>query len=199
VLAGAGKGKKRQAESTDFMATFLTRRFGIAGGLAWLGVLTFGVVSEQVKTRIEVAEEEKNARDVTSAKEVRTRSGLVYQDLRIGGGQSPAKGLLVVLNFKLSTLEGEEIDNTYTRGKPIVFYAGRRPFTGGLCAGVEEGIATMRAGGKRRLVVPPELGFGAEGGFISPTLHVEDKKGVVPPNATLVYEIELVRVSIPPS
>ena len=65
-------GGARRADSTDAVATFLTRRFGIAGGLAWLGVLTFGVVSEQLKTRREVREARENTKDVADAKEVTT-------------------------------------------------------------------------------------------------------------------------------
>jgi hypothetical protein len=91
---------KRQADSTDFIATQLTRRFGIAGGLAWLGFLTFGVVSEQVKTRIEVAEAERDTKDVTEGKEITTPEGIRYTDLRIGGGAPPQKGYLIILDYK---------------------------------------------------------------------------------------------------
>ena len=76
---------------------------------------------------------------------------------------------------------------------------GKRPYSGGMCAGVERALATMRAGGRRRVTVPPQLGFGAEGITLRPTEHVPDKAGVVPPNATLEYELRLERVSIPPS
>ena len=57
----------------------------------------------------------------------------------------------------------------------------------------------MRAGGVRRVIVPPSLGFGDRGAVLRPTEHVPDKQGVVPPGATLVYELSLQRVSIPPS
>ena len=91
---------KRQAGSTDWIASQLTRRFGIAGGLAWLGFLTFGVVSEQVKTRIEVAEAEKATKDVSALKEITTPEGLRYTDLRIGGGAPPQKWYLIILDYK---------------------------------------------------------------------------------------------------
>lgn len=132
------------------------------------------------------------------AKEVTTASGLRYTDLVVGGGQSPERGLLVLVHY-IGRANGEVFEDTYKRGKPLVAIYGARPFTAGLCAGVEEGMRSMRAGGKRRMVVPPELGFGAEGASIRPTLHAGDKDGVIPPNATLEYEVELVRVSIPPS
>jgi FKBP-type peptidyl-prolyl cis-trans isomerase len=64
---------------------------------------------------------------------------------------------------------------------------------------VEEALATMRAGGRRRATVPPALGFGNRGAVLRPTEHVPDKQGVVPPGAVLEYELQLERVSVPPS
>lgn len=96
------RNRPKKVESTDWMATQLTRRFGLAGGLAWLGILTFGVVSEQVKTRFEVATEEAGKRtlDENSQTEILTPEGLRYKDITIGGGPSPQKGFLIVLHFK---------------------------------------------------------------------------------------------------
>lgn len=65
--------------------------------------------------------------------------------------------------------------------------------------GVEEALSSMKAGGKRRVIVPPELGFGERGFVLRPTEHVPDKQGLIQPNAQLEYELELLRVSIPPS
>ena len=65
--------------------------------------------------------------------------------------------------------------------------------------GVEEALATMRAGGRRTVRVPPAQGFGDAGATLRPTEHVPDKRGEVPPGATLEYELELLRVSVPPS
>ena len=185
------KAPRRQAESTDAVATFLTRRFGIAGGLAWLGILTFGVVSEQIKTRLEVKRATEGTKDVV-ATEVTTASGLRYTDLRVGGGEEPvAKGLILAIRFTLR--EGDRVVlDTKARGKGVAFIYGTRPYSGGMCRGLEEALATMRAGGIRRLTVPPELGFGEDGAVLP-------GGGVVDPGATLEYEVELVRVSIPPS
>eukprot|EP00873_Tetraselmis_striata_P028060 jgi/Tetstr1/448324/TSEL_035608.t1 len=184
------KGPKRQADSTDWVASALTRRFGLAGGLGWLGILTFGVVSEQLKTRREVAEEERGMRDVEVVKQVTKPNGLKYSDLKIGGGSYPVRGYLTVVDFKVSA-NGETIFDTKQRGKPYVFIYGARPFTGGICAGVEDGLADMRAGGRRLLVVPPELGFGSARQAIG--------DAVVPPSSELEYDITLQRISIPPS
>lgn len=60
-------------------------------------------------------------------------------------------------------------------------------------------MATMRAGGRRRIVVPPALAFGQQGAVLRPTEHVPDKQGIIPGGVELEYELELVRVSIPPS
>lgn len=64
---------------------------------------------------------------------------------------------------------------------------------------VEAALASMRAGGKRHVVIPPEYGFGEAGISLKPTLHVPQKQGIVPGGARLEYDLELVRVSIPPS
>ncbi|CAL5219455.1 g1290 [Coccomyxa viridis] len=192
------KGQRRQADSTDWIASNLTRRFGLAGGLIWLGILTFGVVSEQIKTRLEDSAEQRNTKDVIEEKVVTTRSGLKIADVRIGGGTSVNQGMLVILDYR-ATANGAVFEDTKARGKPIVFRYGSRPFTGGLCKGVEEALSTMRTGGVRKVIVPPELGFGDQGTVLRPTEHVPTKQGVVPPGATLEYELTLVRVSIPPS
>eukprot|EP00892_Ulva_mutabilis_P000840 jgi/Ulvmu1/10757/UM068_0047.1 len=98
-----------------------------------------------------------------------------------------------------ASANGEQFEDTYARGKPIVFPFKSRPFTGGINAGVEEVLSTMRAGGKRVCTVPPAAGFGEAAYAIRSTRHAGDKEAVIPPASTLTYELELVRVSIPPS
>eukprot|EP00878_Enallax_costatus_P022070 GHUV01023402.1.p1 GENE.GHUV01023402.1~~GHUV01023402.1.p1 ORF type:complete len:200 (+),score=56.03 GHUV01023402.1:529-1128(+) len=190
--------KVREADTTDAVASFLSRRFGLAGGLAWLGFLAIGTLGEQVKTRMEVAAEKAGTRDVTDSREVTLPSGVAYRDLRVGGGQQPIKGYLVLVDY-IARANGVEYESTKSRGKPIVYLYGSRPFTGGMCEGVEQAMASMKAGGKRVITVPPELGFGDKGFMLRPTEHVPDKQGIIPPGATLEFELELVRVSIPPS
>ncbi|KAK9909539.1 hypothetical protein WJX75_003819 [Coccomyxa subellipsoidea] len=170
----------------------------IAGGLVWLGVLTFGVVSEQIKTRLEVNAELKDTKDVKDQKIITTPSGLKYVDRRIGGGAPVERGFLIILDYR-ATADGKVFEDTKERGKPIVFRYGSRPFTGGLCQGVEEALSNMRAGGIRVVTVPPQLGFGDQGAMLRPTEHVPEKQGEVHPGATLEYELNLIRVSIPPS
>eukprot|EP00898_Chlorokybus_atmophyticus_P008405 jgi/Chlat1/8566/Chrsp82S07982 len=184
-----GQKKRRKADSTDPISTALTRRFGLAGGLAWLGFLAFGVISEQIKTRREVKEAEEGAREV-SAQQVTTPSGLKYKDLRIGGGDQPRKGDLVVVDYTGRLADGTVIDDTRARGRPVAFvFAGQPSST--ISRGLEEGIGTMHQGGRRKIVIPPVLGFG-QGDVVLPS------GGRVPANSVLEYDVELLRVSIAP-
>jgi len=96
--------RRRQADSSDPIASFLSRRFGLAGGLAWLGILTFGVVSEQLKTRGEAGREREGTRDVAISDQFeRTApSGLGVTELRLGGGEStPRAGDLLALSLRV--------------------------------------------------------------------------------------------------
>jgi hypothetical protein len=213
--------RARQADSTDPISTFLTRRFGLAGGLAWLAVLTFGVVSEQLKTRAEVAREESGTQAVNSV-EVTTASGLRYRDTVRGGGEmAPQRGYLLAADVRVTLADDVVLFDTASTGRPLAFFFGcgttrcaraltfircthylritphnplhhtsARPFQGALCPGVEEGVAGMRAGGTRIMVVPPEIAFPAGAKFPG---------GEVPPGSTLTYTVKLLRVSVPPS
>ena len=89
-VATPARGKRRRAESTDAVATFMTRRFGLKGGLAWLGALTFGVLSEQLKTRRETREAIENTEDVRreDLKTVELPSGVTYVEYTRGGGRA---------------------------------------------------------------------------------------------------------------
>lgn len=111
-----------------------------------------------------------------------TKSGLQYLELTPGTGRSPQKGDLVSMNFVGSLPDGTEITNSQTSGKPVSLVYGIES----LLPGWEEGLGMMKAGGKAKLVLPPELAFGAEG------------YGMVPPNSQLVLEIELLTVEEPP-
>jgi len=138
------KKRVRKADSTDPIATALTRRFGMAGGVAWLGVLTFGVVSEQLKTRRETFVAERDTKEVTNAKEVTTASGLKYVDKVVGGGEMVGPGLLVGVSYTLS-VDGTVVLDA-SRRPQIILYGGKKAPSGGLCAGVFEALADMRAG-----------------------------------------------------
>ena len=216
-LPSSSPRTRRPAGSTDPVSSFLTRRFGLAGGLAWLAVLTAGSVGEQVKTRLENAAAAAGTAAVADAPPLDLGGGVVAQDVRVGGGDRPAAGLLAILELAAWPLDSAAGAGTPTAalaaaaaagppfldskdtGKPLVLLVGGRPLTGGLCPGAEAALLGMRAGGKRVVLVPASAGFGDRGTQVRPTRHSPEKGGIVPPGQDLVYSIELVRVSVRPS
>lgn len=109
-----------------------------------------------------------------------TPSGLRYYDMKVGTGPHPKKGQTVSVQYTGTLLDGTKFDSSYDHGgKPIDFPIG----VGQVIPGWDEGVPGMRVGGKRRLVVPGNLAYGAN----PPT-------DAIPPNATLVFDIELVGV-----
>ncbi|KZV21725.1 hypothetical protein F511_02883 [Dorcoceras hygrometricum] len=188
-------------DSTDWIASTLTRRFGIGAGLAWVGFLAVGVVSEQIKTRFEVSQQQLNSRDVDKEEEVVLPNGIKYNDIRVGGGSRPRPGDLVVINVKGSEQStgkvfldtfGDDINDSKRKKGPLALVMGSRPYSRGICEGIEYVLRSMNAGGKRRVIVPPSLGFGEEGAEFG-------EAAKIPPFASLEYVIELEKVSIAPS
>jgi peptidylprolyl isomerase len=116
--------------------------------------------------------------EITAPKERITDSGLRITDLVVGEGAEAASGQNVVVNYRGTLENGTEFDKSYGRG-PFSFPLG----AGRVIRGWDEGVAGMKVGGKRRLVIPPELGYGSRGAG-----------GVIPPDATLIFDVELVRV-----
>ena len=108
-----------------------------------------------------------------------TPSGLQYADTAVGSGATPRDGQIVVVHFTGWLDDGVKFDSTRERGKPFGFPLG----SGQVIRGWDEGVRGMKAGGTRRLIVPPALGYGEKG--IPP---------IVPPNARLIFDIELLRV-----
>ena len=110
---------------------------------------------------------------------VTTASGLQYVDQVVGTGAQPKPGQTVSVHYSGYLDNGTKFDSSLDRGEPIKFPLG----AGRVIRGWDEGIATMKVGGKRTLVIPPEFGYGARGAG-----------GVIPPNATLVFDVELLDV-----
>jgi FKBP-type peptidyl-prolyl cis-trans isomerase FkpA len=108
-----------------------------------------------------------------------TPSGLKIEDVTVGSGDTAAKGQAVTVHYTGWLTDGSKFDSSKDRHDPFVFGLGQRQ----VIAGWDEGVQGMKVGGKRKLTIPPELGYGARGAG-----------GVIPPNATLVFEVELLGV-----
>ena len=107
-----------------------------------------------------------------------TASGLSITELELGDGAVAGPGQTVVVNYRGTLENGKEFDSSYGRG-PFSFPLG----AGRVIKGWDEGVAGMKVGGKRRLVIPPDLAYGTRGAG-----------GVIPPNATLIFEVELLDI-----
>jgi FKBP-type peptidyl-prolyl cis-trans isomerase len=103
---------------------------------------------------------------------------LVIDDLVIGTGATAAVGDTVTVNYVGTLTNGAKFDSSYDRGQPYPFRIG----AGQVIAGWDQGVPGMKVGGKRRLTIPPSLAYGSQG------------NGSIPPNATLVFEIELMSI-----
>jgi peptidylprolyl isomerase len=116
---------------------------------------------------------------VNDADYVTTASGLKYYDFVAGNGASPQKGQQVVVHYTGWLLNGAKFDSSLDRSEPFPFTIG----VGQVIPGWDEGVMSMKVGGKRQLVIPPNLGYGNQGAG-----------AVIPPNATLVFEVELLEI-----
>jgi FKBP-type peptidyl-prolyl cis-trans isomerase len=119
----------------------------------------------------------------TAGKSMTTASGLQIIDSKVGTGASPASGQTCVMHYTGWLYEngqkGKKFDSSVDRNEPFEFKIGQRQ----VIAGWDEGVASMKVGGKRTLIIPPALGYGARGAG-----------GVIPPNATLMFDVELLAV-----
>jgi FKBP-type peptidyl-prolyl cis-trans isomerase len=120
----------------------------------------------------------KKFEDETGKKAVITESGLAYIDLTEGDAQTPNKTDRVEVHYTGWLLDGSKFDSSVDRGKPFTF-----SLTGGVIKGWLEGVATMKVGGKRKLIIPPELGYGKRGSGAR-----------IPPDSVLVFDVELLRI-----
>ncbi len=118
-----------------------------------------------------------------ASKATTTASGLKYIDTKIGTGATPKTGQTCVMHYTGWLYEmgvkGKKFDSSKDHGQPFPFTIG----AGQVIGGWDEGVATMKVGGKRTLIIPPELGYGARGAG-----------GVIPPNAWLIFDVELLDV-----
>lgn len=113
--------------------------------------------------------------------------------MKLGGGASPRPGDLVVIDI-MGKIESSEVfvDTFEGDKKPLALVMGSRPYSKGVCEGIEYVLKTMKAGGKRKVIVPPKLGFGENGADLGTGVQI-------PPLATLEYILEVEKVSIAPA
>ena len=109
---------------------------------------------------------------------ITTKSGLKYADLEVGTGTEVKSGMLVLVDYEGRLASGEKFDSSYDRREPFSFKIG----AGQVIQGWEEGVIGMKVGGKRKLVIPPDLGYGEAG---APPR--------IPPNATLTFEVKVLQ------
>ncbi len=115
----------------------------------------------------------------TEAEWKKNASGLEYQELKVGDGAEAKAGKVVDVHYTGWLLDGTKFDSSVDRGKPFSFHLG----AGEVIRGWDEGVAGMKVGGKRKLRIPAELGYGSRGAG-----------GVIPGNATLIFDVELLGV-----
>ncbi len=107
-------------------------------------------------------------------------SGVQYAEIKVGSGPTPQDGQTAIMHFTGWLTDGKQFDSSRNRSKPFGFKVG----SGQVIQGWDQGVRGMRVGGKRRLIVPPALGYGSKG-----------VPGLIPPEATLIFDIELIHVT----
>jgi FKBP-type peptidyl-prolyl cis-trans isomerase len=140
----------------------------------WMGLALLAICGLLVAVGTSMADEKKD-----EPKVITTDSGLKYSDLKVGTGDKAKKGDTVEVHYTGWLKNGKKFDSSLDRGKPFSFRLG----AGMVIKGWDEGVAGMKVGGKRKLIIPSKLAYGEAGAG-----------DVIPPNAELTFEVELLKI-----
>lgn len=139
--------------------------------------IIYSIVSGKKEEKVQQSDQPSQSTSVSS--DASPSAGLKIEDLKEGTGSAVKSGDTITINYSGTLLNGTKFDSSYDRGQPFQTQIG----VGRVIKGWDEGVIGMKVGGKRKLTIPPDLGYGAQGAG-----------SVIPPNATLIFELELLEI-----